>query len=180
VGILGVCVFSSVLKARTWKDNFTAFSEFDKPDPNVEHAQELLHLARIAHQNLFILDFSTSVVVSSMTTGLIMARLLLARKKMQRIVGELGLGGTFKSTLPYGRVVTLLLEPALPFTLVGVVGAIATAFLSAETGEFNAANKATIVIYAIWCNSLVSDSMGQCMGFLTDIVPGAGPSAYYL
>jgi hypothetical protein len=123
---------------------------------------------------------NTSVVVSSMTTGLIMARLLLARKKMQRIVGELGLGGTFKSTLPYGRVVTLLLEPALPFTLLGIVGAIATAFLDAETGEFNAANKATIVIYAIWCNSLVSPLLVRASGFTTDAVSGIGSSTYHL
>ncbi|KAH6869097.1 hypothetical protein BKA70DRAFT_1491418 [Coprinopsis sp. MPI-PUGE-AT-0042] len=108
---------------------------------------------RIALRRLFILDFVASVVVSGITTWLIIIRLLLAKRKMQRIVRELG-GDAFKSTLPYGRVITLLLESALPFTLVGVAGAIATAFIDADAGGVDKASQGSIVMYAIWCNSL--------------------------
>ncbi|KAH6902160.1 hypothetical protein BKA70DRAFT_1521281 [Coprinopsis sp. MPI-PUGE-AT-0042] len=150
---LGVSIFSTVLKVHAWKENFIAFSQLDGPNPDIEMANHMLLVARIALRRLFILDFVASVVVSGITTWLIIIRLLLAKRKMQRIVRELG-GDAFRSTLPYGRVITLLLESALPFTLVGVAGAIATAFIDADAGGVDKASQGSIVMYAIWCNSL--------------------------
>lgn len=64
--------------------------------------------------------------------------------------------GTFRSRLPYRRIVALLLESALPFTLIGILGASVTFCMDAKGGAHNWAVYAFPIIMVLWLNSLVS------------------------
>ncbi|KAH6902133.1 hypothetical protein BKA70DRAFT_1435294 [Coprinopsis sp. MPI-PUGE-AT-0042] len=92
-----------------------------------------------------------SVVVSIVTTVMISARLVLMEKQMKRLALR---SGTFRSVLPYRQVIALLLESAVPFTLVGVAGAIITGLINARNSEYSRAVSVFPFIMVLWTNAL--------------------------
>ncbi|KAH6902122.1 hypothetical protein BKA70DRAFT_1435283 [Coprinopsis sp. MPI-PUGE-AT-0042] len=119
---LGVCILSSVFKWRSFQGYPSLKShEVTTCENGGLITQDYQH-RRSAIQAWRIADFAISVLVSVVTTTMISIRLLLMKKEMNRIEKECS---QFKSTLPYRRVITLLVESALPFNLVGAIGAIA-------------------------------------------------------
>ncbi|KAH6902194.1 hypothetical protein BKA70DRAFT_1307434 [Coprinopsis sp. MPI-PUGE-AT-0042] len=96
-------------------------------------------------------DFIMSVAVSVVTTTLIIARLLLLQRRVKNLAGN---SAALRSTLPYRQIIALLLESALPFTLVGVAGAIATAFIDPEGKRNKWAMDASPILLVLWTNAL--------------------------
>ncbi|KAH6880287.1 hypothetical protein BKA70DRAFT_1473237 [Coprinopsis sp. MPI-PUGE-AT-0042] len=54
----------------------------------------------------------------------------------------------------YSKIIALLLESALPFTLIGIAGAVSTAFRNSETGAPNAGLASKLFFTAAWYNAL--------------------------
>jgi hypothetical protein len=86
------------------------------------------------------------------TTVLIIIRLVLMKREMDALVGK---SDHFGSMVPYRQVITLILESALPFTVVGVAAAISTAFKNSQTGKYNAGSAAGAILAVAWYNGLV-------------------------
>ncbi|KAH6880272.1 hypothetical protein BKA70DRAFT_1575876 [Coprinopsis sp. MPI-PUGE-AT-0042] len=111
------------------------------------------HIAhvRATYQFWRVADFSMSVAVSVVTTTLIIARLLLLQRRLKNLsVNSVAL----RSTLPYRQIIALVLESALPFTLVGVIGAIATAFIDPEGIRNKWALDSFPILLVLWTNAL--------------------------
>ncbi|KAH6902125.1 hypothetical protein BKA70DRAFT_1435286 [Coprinopsis sp. MPI-PUGE-AT-0042] len=92
-----------------------------------------------------------SVAVSAVATTMIFARLLLTQRRVQKIGKE---SGTFEANLPYRKVMRLLLESALPFTIVGIAGAIIAA-LKDSPGPYGCwSTHAFPFVLVLWSNAL--------------------------
>ncbi|KAH6902127.1 hypothetical protein BKA70DRAFT_1567986 [Coprinopsis sp. MPI-PUGE-AT-0042] len=89
--------------------------------------------------------------VSAVATAMIFARLLLTQKRVEKIARE---SGTFEANLPYRKVMRLLLESALPFTMVGIAGATAAALRGSPSPYSGWATRASQVILVLWSNAL--------------------------
>ncbi|KAH6869104.1 hypothetical protein BKA70DRAFT_1491427, partial [Coprinopsis sp. MPI-PUGE-AT-0042] len=111
-----------------------------------------LRRAHISYQSWRIADFSMSVVVSIVTTTMIGARLVLMQRKMERLSEQTG--GTFRSTLPYQQIFALILESALPFTLVGVVTAICAGTIDVRNNTYRWSVHAFPFLMVLWTNAL--------------------------
>ncbi|KAH6902150.1 hypothetical protein BKA70DRAFT_1405165 [Coprinopsis sp. MPI-PUGE-AT-0042] len=130
----GAAIASTVFKVYTFRDVDLAaakfvewFAEADRPaeyQEGYDHFQAL-RLAQFAYQSWRITDFAMSVG-----------------------------SGIFKSALPYRRLIALLLESALPFTLVGVAGAISTAFIDPFGQKQNKATTIFPLMIVLWTNPL--------------------------
>ncbi|KAH6902129.1 hypothetical protein BKA70DRAFT_1435291 [Coprinopsis sp. MPI-PUGE-AT-0042] len=110
-----------------------------------------LHHARIAYRNWRMVDFSASILVNVVTTTMIIARLVLMQRKMNQLASG---SDIFRSELPYRQIITLLLESALPFTLVALAGAIATAFLDPVGGTYRQTVHALPFVMVLWTNAM--------------------------
>lgn len=152
----GVCILTAVLNVRAWRFAFKGLTENDLPNPDGILVEELLGEARRLSRLVGILDSLSSVIVSGVATAFIVTRLLLAQRKAKQLVKELG-GNTFGSTLPYGRIIALVLESALPFTLVGVAATITYALSdTSDRPDIPNALCASWIISVFWSNGLVS------------------------
>ncbi|KAH6869110.1 hypothetical protein BKA70DRAFT_1578879 [Coprinopsis sp. MPI-PUGE-AT-0042] len=130
----GAAIASTVFKVYAFRDVDLAaakfvewFAEADRPaeyQEGYDHFQAL-RLAQFAYQSWRITDFAMSVG-----------------------------SGIFKSALPYRRLIALLLESALPFTLVGVAGAISTAFIDPFGQKQNKATTIFPLMIVLWTNPL--------------------------
>jgi hypothetical protein len=112
-------------------------------------AQALTH-EQVVLKQWRIIDFSMSVGLSAISTAMICARLLLMRKSMKRIAAG---SATFRPTLPYTRLMAIILESALPFTFVGIAGAITTGLM--DYHGYNAAMHLYPIMVVLWINALV-------------------------
>jgi hypothetical protein len=108
----------------------------------------------MAYQFWRIIDFSMSVVVSVVATTMIGARLLLMERKMKRISEQSG--GSFRSVLPYRQILALILESALPFTLIGVASAICMATMDVKQYTYRRSKHVFPFLMVLWTNALVS------------------------
>ncbi|KAH6902184.1 hypothetical protein BKA70DRAFT_1521291 [Coprinopsis sp. MPI-PUGE-AT-0042] len=96
-------------------------------------------------------DFSMSVMVNVVTTTLIVTRLLMMERKMRNLAKE---STMFRSGLPYRRIIALLLESALPFTLVGIAGLICAGLLDPINNTYSRAIHAFPILMVAWTNAL--------------------------
>ncbi|KAH6880280.1 hypothetical protein BKA70DRAFT_1411755 [Coprinopsis sp. MPI-PUGE-AT-0042] len=149
VAYFGVCIVSSISKVRSLVDIIAV--------PQKHYSDEERHaiFAKAQNHTLLLLqkwrivDFAMSVGVNVVSTTMICARLLLMRREMNHIAAQ---SATFKPTLPYSQLLTILLESALPFTLVGVAGAITTGFMSYQ--HYSMAMHAYPLMLVLWINAL--------------------------
>jgi hypothetical protein len=117
-------------------------------------SDETVGQVHMAYQFWRIIDFSMSVVVSVVATTMIGARLLLMERKMKRISKQSG--GTFRPALPYRQILTLILESALPFTLIGVASAICIGAMDAREYTYRRSIHVFPFLMVLWTNALVS------------------------
>ncbi|KAH6869084.1 hypothetical protein BKA70DRAFT_378108 [Coprinopsis sp. MPI-PUGE-AT-0042] len=155
---LGVCVASTLFKFRAVQVHAIAVEgmlpllergRFDWDDE--KHFFEVTQGAQMIHQAWRITDFSSSVMVNIVTTTLIGTRILIMRKRMKRLAKT---SAVFTSTLPYGYLTALLLESSLPFTLLGIAGAILTGLLDPASNTYNPAMHAFPIVIVLWTNAL--------------------------
>lgn len=101
------------------------------------------------------IEFVMSALVNVVTKTFICTRLFLLEKRMKRVAAE---SSMFRSVLPYRQILALVLESALPFTLIGVAGAITAAFLDPANSASAGALYAFPIVTVLWTNGLVSFS----------------------
>ncbi|KAH6880291.1 hypothetical protein BKA70DRAFT_1447337 [Coprinopsis sp. MPI-PUGE-AT-0042] len=147
----GISATSWVFKMRTFKHKLSVFFEASYREELSPEQIYRIRLAQAAFQRWYIADFTVSVGVSVVTTTMICIRVLLMKRTIERLTGK---GEGFQSSMPYSRVITPLLESALPFTLVGVAAAISTAISTAHSGRDKVASDVYLVMLVIWYNSL--------------------------
>ncbi|KAH6902174.1 hypothetical protein BKA70DRAFT_1521286 [Coprinopsis sp. MPI-PUGE-AT-0042] len=114
--------------------------------------KEKLEAGARVYQEWRITNFSTSVAVNAITTPMICICLILMERKMKRLSERTG--AMFRSALPYRQLLTLLLESALPFTLVGVVGAICTGVIDDTDPTYRHAVHVLPILMVLWINAL--------------------------
>ena len=88
-------------------------------------------------------------------------RLLMVKRDMQQLTE----GSNFKSTKPYCRILTLILESALPFTFIDIVTTISAG--ARKPREYNVAVCGFPIVMVSWLNALVR----QFQNFLTQKHP---------
>ncbi|KAH6869090.1 hypothetical protein BKA70DRAFT_1491410 [Coprinopsis sp. MPI-PUGE-AT-0042] len=138
----GICVVSLMKKFGAIRNT---------PEGGMDRWENLIQAQRTYHQ-WRITDFLTSVMVSLITTLMIYARLVFMERKMKHLSEQTG--GTFRSALPYRQLLTLLLESALPFTLVGVVSAICTGVIDSMNPTHRHAVRVLPMLMVLWINFL--------------------------
>ncbi|KAH6880269.1 hypothetical protein BKA70DRAFT_1575873 [Coprinopsis sp. MPI-PUGE-AT-0042] len=140
----GVCVSSFVFKRRSLRAAIAAAAT----EPTEKQVESIPTTQALTWR---IADFTMSVVVSIVTTVLIIARLLLVRKKMQNLGND---SQALRSTLPYMQIIVLLLESTVPFTLVGATAAIMHGFIDLKENKNMWALDAFPILIVLWTNSL--------------------------
>ncbi|KAH6902128.1 hypothetical protein BKA70DRAFT_1521256 [Coprinopsis sp. MPI-PUGE-AT-0042] len=146
---LGVCIASLVFKSLALRDlvsdtNSEAWGNIKLRTQAFERTAMLYRPWRIA-------DFSMSVAVNVVSTTMIVARLLLTRKRVEKVCREVGV---LKVGIPYRRVMRLVLESALPFTVVGVAGAITVGLMNSSSHYGRWLTHAFAFIVVFWSNAL--------------------------
>ncbi|KAH6902131.1 hypothetical protein BKA70DRAFT_1567989 [Coprinopsis sp. MPI-PUGE-AT-0042] len=149
----GVCLISSVFKFRALKDaaGVEAIPVGKKDMLRHWGRFSVCQRAQIVYQVWRTIDFAMSVVVNAVTTTMIIARLVLMERKMRRLATQ---SATLRSALPYRQVIVLLLESALPFTLVGVASAITTVLMDAKVNTYTRAVHLFPIMMVLWTNAL--------------------------
>ncbi|KAH6902235.1 hypothetical protein BKA70DRAFT_1521319 [Coprinopsis sp. MPI-PUGE-AT-0042] len=150
----GICIASSTLRFRALSDLIEETKAYmtrrDEPRWKVFHLETIDH-TQLVYQIWCGIEFAMSVVVSATTTTLICIRLILLERKMKRVAAR---SSAFKSVVPYRQVLALLIESALPFTLVGVAGAIMAVFLNPSSNASTKAMYAFPFVTVLWTNGL--------------------------
>ncbi|KAH6902120.1 hypothetical protein BKA70DRAFT_1307306 [Coprinopsis sp. MPI-PUGE-AT-0042] len=147
---LGVCIISSVFKSLSFQGYPPLKSLEFMTGSDIEVLTQDQQLRRSTIQAWRITDFAMSVVVSVVTTTMICIRLLLMKKKIDRI----GKGcSQLMSTLPYSRLITFLVESSLPFNVVGAIGAISMAGIGHESSLTWGLAFSTVMM-VLWINCL--------------------------
>ncbi|KAH6902121.1 hypothetical protein BKA70DRAFT_1567982 [Coprinopsis sp. MPI-PUGE-AT-0042] len=147
---LSVCIVSSVFKVVSFQDYPTLKSPALTIVLDADGITQDQQLRRSTIQAWRIADFATSVLVSAVTTTMICIRLVLMKKEMKRVEEACS---QFKSAIPYRRVITLLVESALPFNVVGAVGAISMASIGHDSSLTRAVILSTVMT-VVWINCL--------------------------
>ncbi|KAH6902157.1 hypothetical protein BKA70DRAFT_1229206 [Coprinopsis sp. MPI-PUGE-AT-0042] len=80
------------------------------------------------------------------------APLFIMEKTMKHLLKQTG--GTFRSQLPYRQIFAMILESALPFTLVGVVTAICIGAMDTKHGAYRRAVHIFPFLMVFWTNAL--------------------------
>ncbi|KAH6880274.1 hypothetical protein BKA70DRAFT_1575877 [Coprinopsis sp. MPI-PUGE-AT-0042] len=130
--------------------NSTALGPVQKDNMENSDPHRIAHV-RATYQLWRFADFTMSVAVSVATTTLIIARLLLLQRRLKNLSEN---SVALTSTLPYRQIIALVLESALPFTLVGVIGAVATAFIDLEGKRHKWALDSFPILLVLWTNAL--------------------------
>ncbi|KAH6908853.1 hypothetical protein BKA70DRAFT_254162 [Coprinopsis sp. MPI-PUGE-AT-0042] len=89
--------------------------------------------------------FISSVSVSLVATTLICIRLLTFKRKVEKAMG----GREVQSQVPYLRIVGILVESALPFTIFGIACAVSSS-LFAHLEETTPTNAAYHIVWPLW------------------------------
>ncbi|KAH6902145.1 hypothetical protein BKA70DRAFT_1229192 [Coprinopsis sp. MPI-PUGE-AT-0042] len=169
-----ICVTSLSIKAsalegdivskpgvRSYKELYKAW--FQDPQSFNENEIRRINQAIVRVRAVFrtwrTIDFSMSVGVNILTTGMITVRLLLMERNMNRISAH---SATFRAGLPYKQIITWLLESALPFTIISVVAAVLSGVNDPtdESGTRKAVHAFPIMM-VLWTNALINNT--QCM-----------------
>ncbi|KAH6902201.1 hypothetical protein BKA70DRAFT_1568025 [Coprinopsis sp. MPI-PUGE-AT-0042] len=130
--------------------NSTALGPVQQDNMENSDPHHIAHV-RATYQLWRFADFSMSVAVSVATTTLIIARLLLLQRRLKNLSEN---SVALTSTLPYRQIIALVLESALPFTLVGVIGAVATVFIDPEGKRHKWALDSFPILLVLWTNAL--------------------------
>lgn len=120
------------------------------------HIEALFRKVTLDFKRTGIIDLAASAAISGITTTLILTRLFLAKREIEQLLDGAGEAGLYKSTLPYKRVVMLVLESALPLTLLGVVGAILEASFYGSDTDTAVRMYSDQIMFTLWDNGLVS------------------------
>ncbi|KAH6880282.1 hypothetical protein BKA70DRAFT_1343632 [Coprinopsis sp. MPI-PUGE-AT-0042] len=149
----GTCIGSwLLLVCRVSSYIARAYQLFDDPMSEMERGNELIRLAQTLSKKLAISGYTVSTGLSLATTALIIIRLLSMKRKMASLMGG---DSRFRSTIPYGHVIAVLLESALPLAFLSTVGAISEALAKPYyPNHINMAGTIGIVIYPIWASFL--------------------------
>ncbi|KAH6869086.1 hypothetical protein BKA70DRAFT_1491398 [Coprinopsis sp. MPI-PUGE-AT-0042] len=142
----GVCLSSSVFKVLAYHNlkSMGSWAGEWKKGGAIKRVQ-------LAYKIWRMTDFSMSVMVNVVTTTLIITRLLMMERKMRNLAKE---STMFRSGLPYRRVIALLLESALPFTLVGIAGVVCAGLLDPINNTYSRAIHAFPILMVAWTNAL--------------------------
>ncbi|KAH6902255.1 hypothetical protein BKA70DRAFT_1521345 [Coprinopsis sp. MPI-PUGE-AT-0042] len=150
----GICLASTTFRFRALTELIEETQAYmrRRGDPR----WTILHLETIdrtqsVYQVWCGIEFAMSAVVNVVTTTLICIRLILLERKMKRVAAA---SDTFRATLPYRQVLTLVLESALPCTLVAVAGAIMAGFLDPSKSTSTGALYGFPLMTVLWTNAL--------------------------
>ena len=128
-----------------------------------------------------VANFSMSIMINIVTAAMIGARVVFLERKMKRLAQQ---SGTFQPNLPYRKVLGFLLESAIPFTLVGISGAICAGFLDLQSNMPNGALFAYPLLIVLWTNGLVClynwFHRFQTLYAPSDVGLGTGPTVYHI
>ncbi|KAH6869101.1 hypothetical protein BKA70DRAFT_1491422 [Coprinopsis sp. MPI-PUGE-AT-0042] len=177
----GVCISSSIFKFNALQNLHAKLGPHHFWwNPYEQQCQlerrEIIRQAQTTYQWWRIADFSMSVVVSIVSTALISARLFIMERRMTRVAEK---SGTLSSNLPYRQLVAMLLESALPFTLVSIAGAICTGLLDSKTNTYSRALPALPILMVVWTNALALGPQLTVLRIISGTTWTSNPSTHH-